>query len=132
MNCKYGDFLWGLEKVSDAFEKQRSLRSGWKEKELECLVFTLLLPPPLSALWASSCLPQPPLASSIPYLKFHWRAELGRSPHSSGQRLKHCHKSAAHCNATLKQCERLVSVAPALSLYGRLWLFSVKRPCGVI
>lgn len=37
-----------------------------------------------------------------------------------GQGLKHCHKSAAHFNATLKQCERLVSVA--LSLWASLAL----------
>lgn len=53
-------------------------------------------------------------------------------PDELGQGLKHCHKSAAHFNATLKQCERLVSVAPALFLYGLLWLFFLKRPCGVI
>lgn len=32
----------------------------------------------------------------------------------------------------VKLCERLVSVAPALLLYALLWLFSVKRPIGVI
>lgn len=53
-------------------------------------------------------------------------------PDDLGQGLKHCHKSAAHFNATLKQCERLVSVAPALFLYGLLRLFFLKRPCGVI
>lgn len=53
-------------------------------------------------------------------------------PDDLGQGLKLRHKSAAHFNATLKQCERLVSMAPALFLYGLLWLFFLKRPCGVI
>lgn len=96
---------------------------------------------PAALLLASSSLlplPLPPfprsfLASSIPCLKSPCRAGTrASSPDHLGQGLKHCHKSAAHFNATLKQCERLVSVAPALFLYGLLWLFFIKRPRGVI
>lgn len=53
-------------------------------------------------------------------------------PDDLGQGLKHSHKSEAHFSAMVKLFERLVSVAPALLLYGLLWLFSIKRPNGVI
>lgn len=53
-------------------------------------------------------------------------------PDASGQGLKHSHKSEAHFSAMAQPCEGLLSVAPALLLYGLLWLFSIKRPNGVI
>lgn len=76
----------------------------------------------------------PPLSSQLhPMFEIPLESESSASSLDDlGQGLKHCHKSAAHFNATLKQCERLVSVAPALFLYGLLWLFFIKRPCGVI
>ena len=82
---------------------------------------------------SSAALP-PPLSSQLhPIFEIPLESELSASSLDDlGQGLKHCHKSAAHFNATLKQCERLVSVAPALFLYGLLWLFFIKRPCGVI
>lgn len=100
------------------------------------LVYDLPLPSASSLLLLRLPLPPFPhsfLASSIPCLKSRWRAETESFiPDDLGQGLKHRHKSAAHFNATLKQCERLVSVAPALFLYGLLRLFFLKRPCGVI
>lgn len=106
------------------------LKGEWKN-----MVFLVLccFPSPLLLLLPLPPFPHPFPVSSIPYLKSRWRAETSASsPDDLGQGLKHCHKSAAHFNATLRQCERLVSVAPALFLYGLLWLFFIKRPCGVI
>ena len=72
----------------------------------------------------------PPLSSQLhPIFEIPLESELSASSLDDlGQGLKHCHKSAAHFNATLKQCERLVSVAGRVltSGLGRAFL---HEPC---
>lgn len=107
--------------------------SCWRECDLG-QDFSLLSASPLFSLFPQPPVSHPFLARPV-YLIFEIPLESrdeSQPPDDSGQGLKHSHKSGAHLSATVKLCERLVSVALALSLYGLLWLFSVKRPDGVI
>lgn len=105
------------------------LRTGWWSRPAEwrtssCLQLawrSLHLPLPSPPPAASASLP--PLLSGQLCLVFEIPPESREEPlipDELGQGLKPCRKSSAHFNATLKRCERLVSVAPALALYGLL------------
>lgn len=126
------DFSWGLEDGHMPSEAA-VVTACWREWHFGLIfLYSLLFPFSLCSLSLPSSTPFLPGQC---YLIFEIPMESrdeSQPPDASGQGLKHSHKSEAHFSAMVKLCERLVSVAPALSLYGLLWLLSIKRPNGVI
>lgn len=127
------DVSWGPERTVTCLQKQQlSHPAGENGISGRIFLYFLLFP---FTLCSPSLLSSTPFLPGLCNLIFEIPLESrdeSQPPDASGQGLKHSHKSEAHFSARVKLCERLVSVAPALSPYGLLWLFSLKRPSGVI